>query len=364
MQYLPVEPYRRAVYLVFYILLGAVAVYLLFRYALPVLLPFLLAFGAATLLRRPSSALAEKLHLRKKTASVLLAVLAMLGAVGLFLLAAGAAVDQLAALARGLVTGENAILESLSGVLGRLTAFLASLPLLKNGGDAEGAVSGALSDLLKNGFLELVSRLPALAGHLVTLVPKILFSSAVTVLSAVWFSASYEEIIAFVRDKSKGLLHRLLRELYGQTGKTLVKFFRSYFVLFLFTFGELFLGLLILRQRFAFLLALLTAFVDILPVLGTGAVLLPWSLYLFLAGDVSTAVGLLILYGVVAVLRQFLEPRIVGAGVGMSPLLSLFSLYVGYEVFGFWGLLLVPFGVVMVRNTVLALRRARQEGGT
>ena len=105
----------------------------------------------------------------------------------------------------------------------------------------------------------------------------------------------------------------------------------------------------------------MTALVDILPVLGTGTILIPWSVYLFFAGDIRTAVGLLILYAVISVLRQILEPKIVGAGIGMHPLLALVSMYVGLKAFGFFGMLLLPLAVVIVKNTIAAFKPRRKE---
>lgn len=370
MKYLPAEPYRRAAYLVLYIGLGAVALYVLLRYALPVLLPFFLAFAVASLLRRPARTVSRRFHLPLKVASVLLTVFTMVGLVGLFFAASAAAAEQLGALAKGLMTGENDILEGISSVFRRFSAFLDALPFLGDGGrtgeTAGGTVGEAvgetLSELLRNALLSLAARLPAIAAKMVSLVPQVLFSSVVTILSAVYFSADYEKLVSYVKEKGRGLPRKILRELYGQTGKTIAKYLRAYFILFLFTFAELFLGFILLRYKYAFLLALLTALVDILPVLGTGTVLLPWAAYLFFAGNVGGMAGLLVLYGVVTVLRQLLEPRIVGAGIGMSPLLSLFSMYVGARLFGIAGLLLLPLAVAMVKNTVTAVRAAHVSG--
>lgn len=367
MKYLPSEPYRRAAYLVFYAVLGAAALYATLRYILPVVLPFLLAFAVASLLRRPARAMAKRWHFSQRVASVLLTVGTVVGLVGLFLAFSVAAAEQLAAVARGIVTGENAVLEGVSAVIRRFSAFLDGLPFLSGEGGMGGeqgesvgqAVGATLSELLRNGLLALGTRLPAIAAKMISLVPQVLLSSVVTVLSAVYFSADYDKIVDYVKKRGRGLPQRILRELYGQTGRTVAKYLRSYAILFLFTFGELLLGLVLLRRRYAFLLALVTALVDILPVLGTGTVLLPWAVYLFFAGDTGGGVGLLVLYGVVTVLRQLLEPRIVGAGIGMSPLLSLFAMYVGARLFGILGLLLLPLAVAMVKNTVGAVRGRR-----
>lgn len=101
-------------------------------------------------------------------------------------------------------------------------------------------------------------------------------------------------------------------------------------------------GFALLRIAHPFLIAALVALVDSLPVLGTGTVLLPWSLICFLAGDAPRALGLLGLYATAALLRSVLEPRILGSQLGMDPLATLIAMYCGYRLWGLAGMLLLP----------------------
>jgi sporulation integral membrane protein YtvI len=113
-------------------------------------------------------------------------------------------------------------------------------------------------------------------------------------------------------------------------------------------------GLLILRNPYALMLGLLMAFLDFLPILGSGSVLVPWALYNIFAGDVRQAVGLFALYGVITITRQALEPKVLGEQIGIHPLLSLMSVFVGYKVFGVAGILIGPviaMVAVSMRNT-------------
>ena len=101
-------------------------------------------------------------------------------------------------------------------------------------------------------------------------------------------------------------------------------------------------GFLLLNVPYAPVWALFTAVVDAIPVLGTGTVLLPWSLVCFLQGDHPMAIGLLGIYAVAFLARSILEPRLVGDQLGLDPLMALAALYVGYKVWGFVGMLLSP----------------------
>lgn len=108
------------------------------------------------------------------------------------------------------------------------------------------------------------------------------------------------------------------------------------------TWGILSAGFLLLRVPYAILWALLAAVLDALPVLGTGIVLLPWALLRLLEGDTVMALGLLGLYGAVALVRSALEPKLVGRQLGLDPLITLAAVYIGYRLWGIGGILLAP----------------------
>jgi predicted PurR-regulated permease PerM len=104
----------------------------------------------------------------------------------------------------------------------------------------------------------------------------------------------------------------------------------------------LLIGFLLLRVSLPLFFALGIAVLDALPLFGTGTALLPWSLFSMISGDLHLGLGLLILYAVCALSRNVLEPKLLGAQLGVSPLLTLLAIYVGYRVSGFGGMLLLP----------------------
>lgn len=114
-------------------------------------------------------------------------------------------------------------------------------------------------------------------------------------------------------------------------------------------FAVLLSGFLLLKVKYAFLLAILTALVDAVPVFGTGTILLPMSIFNFLTGNTPLGWGILILYGVTLLVRQFCEPKILGKSLGIHPLLTVFSLYVGMKLFGIPGLVLGPFFAIFAK---------------
>ena len=109
-------------------------------------------------------------------------------------------------------------------------------------------------------------------------------------------------------------------------------------------------GFLILGVKYGILLAILIAILDFLPLFGTGTALFPWALVKILSGETAFAVGLILLYVLTQVVRQIIQPKIVGDSMGLPPLLTLFFLYVGFKVKGLSGMILaVPVGMVGVK---------------
>jgi sporulation integral membrane protein YtvI len=123
------------------------------------------------------------------------------------------------------------------------------------------------------------------------------------------------------------------------------------------TFCILAVGFLLLRISHPLLWAAATCLVDILPILGTGTVLIPWSLVCFLQNDSLRAVGLLAIYTVISLLRSVLEPRLIGKQLGLDPLITLLAIYAGYRLWGLPGMLLAP--ILAVTATQIFLQRKK-----
>ncbi|MFZ3130883.1 MAG: sporulation integral membrane protein YtvI [Desulfosporosinus sp.] len=139
-----------------------------------------------------------------------------------------------------------------------------------------------------------------------------------------------------------------------QLSKATVGFFFAQLILSLLTYALALIGLLILQVKYAALIAFLIVLVDILPILGTGSFLMPWAVYSFFMGNSRMGIGLIILFVVITVIRRIIEPKILGSSLGISTLAALISLYLGFQLMGFFGLILGP-GVVIIFE---ALRKA------
>ena len=137
--------------------------------------------------------------------------------------------------------------------------------------------------------------------------------------------------------------------------RVLGKWFLAQCKLMSVTFGIVAAGLTLLRIPSSLLWAVLIALVDALPVLGTGTVLVPWSVVCFLQGDTPRALGILGIYVAAAMTRSMLEPKLLGKHLGLDPLVTLLALYIGYRLWGVGGMILAPL------LTVAALQLRRED---
>jgi sporulation integral membrane protein YtvI len=129
--------------------------------------------------------------------------------------------------------------------------------------------------------------------------------------------------------------------------KALNGFFRAYSILITITAIITLISLKILGVKYAFTLGITVGIMDILPVFGPGAIMVPWIVWEFMTGNTGMGVSLTVVYGLISVVRQFLEPQIVGDSIGLHPLATLISLYVGLQLGGFAGMILGPVLLVI-----------------
>ena len=137
--------------------------------------------------------------------------------------------------------------------------------------------------------------------------------------------------------------------------KTIFTMFKAYGIIMCITFSELFLGFSILslmgimKNSYFAVIALVIAVFDILPVAGSGGILIPWALFSLIYGNYKQAIGLIVLYVIITVIRQYIEPKIVGSSLGVHPIVTLMGLYFGLKLFGFIGMFLVPLTVMTLK---------------
>lgn len=132
--------------------------------------------------------------------------------------------------------------------------------------------------------------------------------------------------------------------------QALFGFIRAQFILISITAVIVLTGFLILGIDYAITLALIIGAVDLFPYLGTGLVFVPWILYMFFTGNYFLTIGISIIYGIVIIQRQLMEPKVLSSNIGLDPLATLISLFVGFQILGFLGLILGPVTLVIINT--------------
>lgn len=345
---------------VFICIIGALlALYIVFRYLLWSVLPFAFSWGVAFAIRPLSEYLHRKTSLPKKALSFCLVLLSLALVFSLIFIISDRLVTEIRDFADRLRENPSIISDAVANVNELIKSFSDRLDIFglsdKNGID----VKSYLMEFAENATSEMLASLPKLVGRMALTLPKTLIFVLVSVISAFYFSVDLKKINESIlsplpkkwQDRLVGVKDAIL--------DTTVKYLRSYLIIMLITFSLLLVGFLILGVKYYFLLSFLFALIDILPVLGVGTMLIPWGIFSLATGKLYLGMGLLVLYAVIVITRQIIEPKIIGVSLGIHPLLTLFSMYLGFTLLGFAGMILGPVIALIVKSIFSATTHYR-----
>lgn len=342
--------------------------YLCIKYALGIVWPFVVSLFLAMLLQRPVNALTRKTPLKRGISSVIMVLLIVVLAgsvVGFIVVRIGM---ELADFFRFLMMKIEDAPSFASQIMQWFQNAVAFLPdALEQSAIAsfEGFVNrilgletelNATQSAAGGGFdfSMLSSPLGAVWGT-AKQIPLFAAGLLVCIVSCCFMTADYhnlrDSILRQVKPASQAAVVRAKQVTFSTIGKM----GKSYSIIIGITFTEMVIGLCILKLcglytgGYIFAIALVTAVVDILPVLGTGTILIPWAVVSFCTGKIGFGIGLLVLYAIIGVIRQIVEPKLVSAQLGLPPYLTLAAMYIGTQLFGFLGLFLLPLLLTLLK---------------
>lgn len=325
-----------------------VGVWLVVRYLLPIVLPFVLGLMLALLAEPGVKFLHDKLRFPRALASAVTLTLGFVMTFILLWLLAAAVYRELTVLASGL----PAFFERISGTVSALREWILTLASKAPEGLSQG-LGRWVTNLFANGsvLLERVATgVLGMAGNLMSGIPGGALLVGTAVISSFMISAQLPMLkerlgkVLSRRRLQKGLhALRRVKEAVGGWLKAQVKLSS---VTLLIVGG----GFLILRVENPLFWALITAVVDAVPILGTGTVLIPWCLWAFVQGNTVRAIGLLGVYVTAMLVRSALEPKLVGNHLGLNPLMTLVTLYAGYRLWGIAGMIFAPILTVTAKQ--------------
>ena len=186
------------------------------------------------------------------------------------------------------------------------------------------------------------------AGNFAKRLPNIFIVLVVFILSLYFMVADSERVSAAVKKPFSSTVAERMSEFRMQIKKYVGGYIKAQLIIMCISFTLLLIGLSILRIDYALVIALATAVFDALPLFGSGAVLITWSIISFITGNIINGVGLLIIYLSVVLTRQFVEPKIVSKNIGMHPILTLMAMYVGFKAFSIGGMIFGPLMLVIL----------------
>lgn len=337
-------------------ILALPAVWLGVKYLLPLTLPFLLGFLLAAAAEPGVRLLHRKLPRHRTLCSFLgvTGTLTLLSALGVLLVSL--LIKELGRLAGILPDLEQTARRGLAALENWMLGLAMSAPE-----GIRSLLSRSILGLFDSGndlYSRAISQLPTIATGFLSHVPDSFLALGTGLLSAYLFSARMPVLRTWFRQRlPKNLKSRWLPAM-QHLKEAVLGWLQAQLKLSGMTFFLLLTGLLLLQVSFAPVWALLIALVDAVPMLGTGLVLVPWSLILFLEGNSVQALGMLGLFAAATLTRSMLEPRLLGKELGLDPLVTLAAMYLGYQLFGIIGLLLSP---VLAVTAVQLLKSAPYE---
>lgn len=357
------------VYLAIMVTIGFFAI----RYALGVCFPFVLAFLIAIALQKPKNFLVRKTFLKQGSASAICVFLlivffsAIMSLIGIRLIQEFRSfIDYIILRLQDVDSLVNTFEVSVFNIINSLPEF--AVDTVKELAESfftqiREYLAGESSDIVQDssslfsGTFSLSWLTTPLNGVITTAaaIPTFLVSVVITLVACCFMTSDYDMIIQFFMNQfSQQRQNDILR------GKqilksSMAKIGKAYLLIIGVTFIEVSLGLGVLsligvfNSSYLFVIAAITSIIDIIPVLGTGTIIVPWAIYSLIMGETGLGIGLLVLYATITVIRQIIEPKLVAGQLGLSPILTIGAMYFGVKIIGFAGIFVGPILIIMLK---------------
>lgn len=317
-------------------------------YVAPLASPFIIGFFIAWVLQKPIRFLCRKLSIPDKMTAIL-AVLLFYATIGVLIsLASVKAFSEIGSLIAMVPTFYSVHVQPLlwDVLTGMEIAFL----------DMDPSLAATLEDLTRQFLQSLGERVTGwsmaamgIISGIASSLPALFIKIVLMIISTFFIAVDYERLTGFcmrqLSDRGKNLFLQIKEYLVG----TLWVCVRSYALIMSITFVELSILLTFIGIEHSVIVAFCTAIFDILPVLGTGGIMVPWAVLTAISGNWILGLKLFVVYIIVTVVRNIIEPKIVGGQLGLHPVVTLCSMFVGVQLLGAIGLFGFPIGLSLLR---------------
>ena len=361
---LPKEPYKKFAAVTLYVAVALAAIYIIFNYLWGAILPFLIAYIFAECFK-PVVRYSEQHHRFPKRIFVLFVVFLAAGSLGALIFAIS---RQTVLEIRTLFLSVKEIITKLAQDDNYASELIKSISDSLPFGDITPKLWEFRENLDTNLWdmaLSLGDKFSgtvlSLLGNAALFIPELILNTVVVIIATYYFAVDRVKVNCFFLSFFPRNGRLVLKYIKDILSNTVGQYIKAYGLLFFLTFGELLLSFSLLRLKYSFILAFVIAFVDLLPVLGTGTVLIPWGIICLVTQNYYLGVWLLIVYTVITVIRQIIEPKIVGKMFGLHPLAALAAMYVGLRLMGLLGIFIFGIGAIIISRVIDLRDEVRKE---
>lgn len=331
-----------------YITIIGLIIYFFLKYGISLLSPFIIAFVISYFLKKPSKYISKKIKISQKLGAFLL-VLIFYSTIGVFFAIVGIKLTSVFTRVISMLPSlyEVQFVPFLTATFNSLetTIFLLDPTLMEVLNEGFNQFISSLGTNITNISISLVTYISNIASLLPTFLIKILLM----IISTFFMAMDFETISKFLTNQLSTRTNKLIFTIKEYIINTLFVVIRSYALIMSITFIELAIGFSIISIPNSILIAFIISIFDILPVLGTGGVMIPWTIITLFQGNYQTGFGLLFIYIFVTIIRNILEPKIVGKQLGLHPIITLVSMFIGASLIGVTGLFLFPIIVSLIK---------------
>ncbi len=328
-----------------YIALGLFLFWLIFKYALGWLAPFIIAFIFSRLIEKPVGFFEKRLRFPRPLASLLFTLI-FYGIIcsAVYLISSKIIKEIIILFDKLRNLNINQLVDQLTDMF---FSIISHLPIAAQD-FINSNITSWLSEIV-SALRNLVGPVASYATNIATSVPSILIFIIAAFVATYFLSCDYYKLKASLAKVTPMKWRLRFKQTREHVSDTLVSYLRAMLILICLTFVELAIGLAVLRVPNFFLLAMIIALIDALPILGTGGILIPWAIISLFTNKIVLAVGLIVLYAVIVTVRNMIEPKIVGKQIGLHPLITLLSMYVGLRMFGVIGMFM-PIPIALIKQ--------------
>ncbi|MCR4563105.1 MAG: sporulation integral membrane protein YtvI [Clostridiales bacterium] len=358
-----VERKRKFIIDILYIAVLVALFYIFMHYGFGLFMPFVFAFFLAICLQKPVNFFVRKTPLKRGVVSTVLVLLIVFAIITIISLIGARIVSEFKGFFQFLMSKFDNMPEFIEQIKKWFANNLNFLP-----DSVKTSMSDSITNFLHNTFISaeeaeksssfsfgsLLSPIMSIISS-AKAIPYVLVGILVSIITCCFMTSDYPNIRDFILnqfspEKAKKIAQakHLIFSFLGKMGK-------AYALILTITFIEIVVGLSLLSilniytGGYIVIIALLTAIIDIIPVLGTGSVLIPWAVISLITGNYALGIGLLVMYAIITVIRQVIEPKLVAGQLGLPPFLTLMAMYIGSQIFGVLGIFLLPLSIITIK---------------